>query len=828
MIGIADFFLPVVLPPKKDFSNTLAYYSGIEAQGVVVSAAAQSPGGPMQITVEKADVLHTDMLTPMSTVFTATAGFVTYAQGNVELRVWSDDFKDLVKPASGMRPNRIVYGSLDSASVQQAIANTVAKLKLGLLILQESWTEAGGSGPMPIRADLETAMVQRFMAGTASIFVDAGTPIGTGSISTGPNGPVATLTLQAVFDAAGPPAPISVPPEDLIDSALEVRRLAKFAGHPLIKATSASINIHFLSRFLVWDNTAYDYVPLANSNVTLLVGAPVPTTVADLVPTATVATAQTDTAGRINLTVPLPARAMISFQYATTGRTYGNRLFDKDIRTEPHKARLHVDSNYENTRDYRAKYEILPEYQKFLDDIAAQGSDDEALALDRGNSDWRDTDNPLDTAALALPDFVQQVQLVYSQRDRIKQIAAAEAFYKADFIPPKAKTFNLLVEGDSWLNYPLAFNDIYGHLDKIFASRLKADVAYNRFPLQHLGDRSYQMFRAEPGKTRQWNFTEDFLKEYRIDMILCSAGGNDFAEPGISGKFKKKPYSNYITDSYFNPFWAQVSLTATEMAAMKKLLLQSFAVLLQNHPWNFFIRNKTGVPLGEAAMTAALDPLLAAVGSAFGPDPAVLAALGVPPGSVDNTWAPLVLQPIGQQVIANWPDVVAPGSPHDALLQFVFDRTSGSLTGLYEQRFSDTKANWEVLLTAAGNLGIPVISHTYGYPLFNENPASYFGAGNWNITGPWFNHRFREANIVDRRIEKICLKALLDDFVNKILKPLKAQYPLFDYVDVRNLNSSTELWRDEMHLRSKAFNEVAENIYHLAATNSQLSQFFVS
>ncbi|MEN3370989.1 MAG: hypothetical protein V7609_3132 [Verrucomicrobiota bacterium] len=820
MIGIADFYLPVVRPPKKFLTDPLSYYSAIEGLGVNVIASSQAPGAPMEITVENPEVTHPDSDIPMSTVFAATTGFVSYLQGDVVLRVWGPDFDDLVKPEDGLRPNRIAYSLLDAASVQEAIENQIAKLPLP--VLKESWTESGAGIPPDDSDALESALVQRFMAGTASIFVAAGTPLGRGSTAPGVNGDVAQLTLTPFFDPWGPTAAVSVPPEDLVDSALAVLRLPKFAGHPLIKAINAIINVHFQSRFLIWDNGIFDYVPFANGMVTLLAGAPLPAALADLIPTVPVATAPTDGAGQIDLTVPLPARAMISFRYATTNKTYGNRLFVKDIETDPHKARLNLDTNFNNTKDYKAKHEIFPDYQAFLEDIADQDTN-EVFGEDRGNASWQDRKNLLEMAAIVVPDYAE-LNAIFTQRDRLRQISAFESFYKAEVIRPKAKTFNLLCEGDSWLNYPLAFNDIYGHLDQIFWSRLKPDIAYNRIPLQHLGDRSDHMFLSQSGKVRQWNFTEDFLAEYQIDLILCSAGGNDFAEPGISNSFKTEPYKSFLTDGSFNPFAAQGSLTASEMAAAKKLMQQSFAVLLRNHRWNFFLQNPSGTQLDETAMEAALTPLLAAVGTAFGPTPAMLQAMGVPPGSVSNAWAPMVLQPIGSKVIANFPDTYSPGSPAEALLHFVFDM--GSITGLWEQRYAQVKTLWQVLLTKTQGLGIPVVSHTYGYPLFNENPASYLGWGNTNITGPWFNHRFREANITDRRIQKICLKAIVDNFVNVVFNPLKLQYPLFDYVDIRNLNSATDLWRDEMHLRATGYKKIAEKIYETVAANPNLSHFF--
>ncbi len=799
---LPDFYLPVVLPDTK-LGDPLVHYSEIEQKGVVITASSPDPDGPLEIGIANSQVMHDDPIVPMSTVFASTSGFISYELGDVVLRVWLKDYDDLVKPPGGLRPNRIVLGSLSPASVENAVKEVVATF--GLPVLRESWTDGGGTGPIPNRDMLESTLVQRFIGGTASIFVCRGTPLGEATVD--PNDQVARFTLQTFFDPFGPDPEVSVPPEDLVDNALTVKGLTRYAGHPLVKAISGPISVHFLSRFLIWNNVTFSYEPLANTQVTLLAGAPMPSGVADLIPSVPMGTAQTGADGSIDLSVlALPSRAMINFRYQTSGKTYGNRLYSTDVATNAHKARLHVDANHVNAWEYKAKYEIYPQYQSFVNDLVAHRKD-EVIGEDRGNAGEQDL-GVLVSAAKIVPPFFEP-NLIFSQSDRLSCIAAFESFYKRDVLPPKATTFNILVEGDSWLNYPLAFNDLFGQLDQLFWDRLRPGIAYNRIPLQHFGDRADQMFLAIAGKTRQWNFTEDFLREYQIDLIVCSAGGNDFAEPGIGNDTALDLFRPYFTDGYFDPFVAKLFLSTSDMALAEMLMKRSFAVLLQNHRWHAYLHNHA--QLSEAAMSAILDPLLQAVGT-FAQVPNVW--------PVPNPLVPLILQPIGDSVIANFPDDVLPNTPAAHLLNTVFDWP------LFSARYGDVTNYLKVLLTKADSLGIPVIMHTYCYPLFNETPTSLSGYGQIDLAGPWFNNRFREANIASRVIEKIGLKTLLDGFVSTILNPLKAQYPLFDYVDARRLNASTDLWRDEMHLRAPGFRNLAESVISRVAANPKFADYF--
>lgn len=808
------FYLPVVLPPDRFWTIPTNYYKELKEQGVLVTAASANPTAPLEITVDGADVKQerkdgTEL--KLENVYALTAGFASLEQGHVVLRLWPSHFRNLVKSPIGQRPNRVVYGSLSLLSIEAAFKEHVAALPR--FVPEIAWRlQNPGSTPLPSRADLQKFLLGQFMQGKARIYVEAGAALGTGSRS----GSEMSMTFSCFFDPDDPQLPtIAIPVEDLIDNVQEPGRFLKFGGHPLVEAVSDfTITVNFTSRFQIWNNATHAYEPFAG-HITLLATPPVPVVPEDFVPSVPIAVAHTNPfTGQIHLPgTVLPGRATIRFRYATTGLTVGNRTFDADIETDPHKARSHVDANFVNDHTYRAKYEVYPRYQAFIDDIAAQG-EMEPLQLDRGNADDADQSKPTELLSLAtaievlevvLPDSLEP-RIAFSQHELHAQIAGCEAFYKLDDIPSPADTFNLLVEGDSWTNYPLAFNDLYSHLDNLLQRQLLGGKSYNRIPLQHFGDRGDQMFVTVPGQTRQFDFTCDFLDEYPVDLIFCSAGGNDFAEPGISAYFDVEPFNAYINDDgYFDPYAAAQDLTPAELAQAKALMEISFAVLLKNHPWNLFLN---GLPISqqkdEPTLRAELEQLVLNIGGDFGPTVQQIEDEQLDPSEV--------LQEIGTKVIANFPDDPDSATSPAAklLLEAVFDL--GPPSAFADARYTAIEARWRLLLKEAKKRGIPVLSHAYGYPLFSEAPASLLGLGRRGLSGPWFTRRFAEANIRDQRVQKMCLKAFLDRITLKVFDQFKTDYD-FDYVDSRNANSEVERWRDELHLKSPGYTKIAKELF---------------
>jgi hypothetical protein len=806
------FYLPVILPPSKDQSDPPAYYAGIKNLGIEVTADSPAGLGSLEITITNSDQLHPsdqfDQPVAVSTVLAPTSGFVRFYPGSAALpvldqqpmtppsglssadigsaviRVWISSFVDFMKApaAAAPRANRIVLGWLEPSTVETAFAAEIAKLKDK--VLKRAWEDADGTGDVPDRADLEEAFLQRFMAGHAEIFVSAGTVLGS-AISSPSN--VAQVKLQAFFEPSDLMPSLPIEAEELIDSGLQGSKASTktlFNGHPLLEAVNAEIGIHFRARFTIWDNSQFRYIPFANKDVRLMkAGA------------GELDRATTDISGTIDMTVPptaqLKKRDMIHFEYATFGEKFGNRDFTEDIVTDSHRARQYVNGASENTREYKAKYEFHSKYEAFVKDLSSNMGSSEKFGKDRGNTD--------------------------REGNFLQTIKNSEQLYKGDKLPQMM--FTVLFEGDSWLHYPIAVRGhIYNHLDTMFGREKKQGVTYNAFPLQHYGDRSEQMFFGEPHPSKtdsQWKFTTDLLSEYKINLIVCSCGGNDFAEPGIENQNDKERFEDYFiteTDSktreyhYFDPFAAKGKL-GLEQQPVQQLIERSFAALLKNHRWNFYLNDRTEAETkkeqrDEFDLYTDLDQQLIALQKDFGESD--------PDKQSSN------LESIGKKVIDNFTlkndfDLPNPhGDQWQRLLATVFD------SDRYRARLDKVKDHWLVLLKAAKERNIRVVTHSYCYPLFNENPSTVFGWGWTPRAGPWFVPRFEEARIIDRRIRRICLKAMIDNYVGYILQPLKDNNEYkdtFDYVNVRDLNVDAASWHDEMHLTAAGFEHVATRMY---------------
>jgi hypothetical protein len=225
-------------------------------------------------------------------------------------------------------------------------------------------------------------------------------------------------------------------------------------------------------------------------------------------------------------------------------------------------------------------------------------------------------------------------------------------------------------------------------------------------------------------------------------------------------------------------------------------MAESFAILLKNHPWNHYVDDNTALDPNKVValsnnLQTEFQSWIASTGGAFG----------------ESDPSKQVLNDIGK-LVSKLPDLTYPpdpnGDPGQKLLDAVYDRDR------YMARFDKVKANWEVLLNAASEHGIFVITHTYCYPLFKQNPVTHYG----RQTGPWFKPRFSQAKIADLRVRCICMKTMIDHYVSHILAPLKLKFKdTFDYVNVRKSNSDALFWNDEMHLTTGGFGNVASAIF---------------
>lgn len=818
------FYLPLISPPAKDPSNPAGYYQTIKTLGTL---SVDFPSGDtgLELTITNSDKVHPaaqgDPTLPLATVFAPTSGFVRYYPaadplptpdkqpiglpptlitpqdvGSLVINVWIVDFEYLMRLRSAItpRPNRILLGRVRKTSVEDAFSREISTL--GHEVLVKAWKDGGGSGNPPNDTALQTVFLQRLMAGTAEIFVKAGTPLGRACLINDPLGVAAnvahtkTMAWFAPSDANAQAE--EVPAEDLIDSVLEDSgRSPLFTGHPLLDAINGDITVTFKSEFWERDRATRTYVSFANKQVNLKRNNG-----------ETMGQTTTDASGRIDLqNVDLKKNDVIWFELV--------RPLKVDLLTNSHKARWFLDANNVNTNLYRASYRVQPDYATFINDLTIH-EDDEKFLGDRGNSFRRDRPGVVV--------YGKGAMLRPTQREMVREIKDAEKNLNSDPPPNATKTFTILIEGDSWLNYPLFNNDIYVHLYDMLQGGKKDGITINIFPLQHAGDRADQMFEGgTPTSPRQWDFTFDLLSQYPVDLIFFSAGGNDFAEPGISVDDKDRFQGRFIQEGdadYFNPFLPEVPNSgAPDPAATAKLLDLSFASMLKTHRWNYKVRNDTEANylLNKGAVLQQLAAKMSTLTNLGESDPAKQ------PGK---------LQEIGDNIIHemaerdDFPDKLK--DIYDEILATVFDLTR------YRARFDSVKQNLQRLMDVASPLHIPVLTHTYCYPLYNEKPT-FLGpeSERGRIVGPWFKPRFIEAGIDDRRVHKICLKALLDHYVMHILQPFNDKYKevdpnqnidlRFEYVDVRDWCMDTVLWRDEMHLRSDGFIKIARELYHRIA-----------
>lgn len=813
-------YLPVISPPAKDASDPPSYYAALAAHVTTVS----EDGGSLKITITNPDELHPsnqfDDPPKFSTVFASTSGFasfypssailptpvrqpidlppnlVTTGVGTVILRVWLGDYKDFnkAKGSAAVRPSHIVFAWLQETTVRDAFAAEIAKMKFKAL--RKSWRDTGGTGQVPLRPALESRFLLRAMSADAEIFVSAGTVLGNAStvidVSSTPSSNVAQLKFQTFFASVNPNSAVASPADELMDIVLDhaksAGRARVFMRHPLAEATDVDATITFHSQFQIWDNSIPDYVPFASADVLLFKqedGQAVP---------ILVKTVRTNASGKVQFTAQLKRRTEVFFKYDLRTWTKGSPISSEDLSTQPHKAGKYLDAGNINNRVYAVKFLISPEYRKYIEKLRATHAV-EKFFEDRGNTTVQN------------PSFLHS-----TENTLIGDMVEFERCYQVCPAPLPQNTFNVLVEGDSWFHYPLQ-DDLYKKLDDKIRTGLKEEVIYNRFPLQHFGDRSDQMFLNEA----QRKFTIDALTEYKIDLFLVGCGGNDFAEPGIDNRDDQAQFADYFTDGYFDP-WLGLKggtkagvpvdpLNPFDLETVERLMRNSFASLLKNHRWNLYLRrlDDQAMPKQKTQdeMKHRLLPLLAATGIDAGTE-------------IDSA------QIRGTKILNNFliPTDFPPGKtdPLDQLLAEIFDEE------WLQARYARVRLALETLLDKVAEHNsngrkIRVISHTYTYPFFSEDPT--YVAGTKVVAGTWFVNRFIEANIVDKRIQKICLKSILDNFVRLVLRPLTKPEPpdkspyadFFEFVDVRKAIVDEGDWRDEMHLRSEGFEKVAGLIY---------------
>lgn len=812
MTAAPSLFFPLILPPEKGAPDPTAFYAGINS----AIATADLPDGGIDITLSNPAVLHPaanfDTPLPVSTVVVPARGFLRYYPassalptpdglplalppglqstdiGTLVLQLWPADRKRLAKAVpEATAPTHLALGGLERLSVEAALTGTVDQLSMKLL--RRSWVDAGGtinSSSSPTTAALKAAFLQRLITGNAAIFVRAGAPLGTAALVESQPGVQNGWLRVAAFAVDANNVTTATAVDDLIDGIAADARGPTGAGilkdHPLDTGTDAPTNVQFTVKAMIWDRQIRQYVPFASQTIKLLDEKNV-----------SLGVESTDANGEATFTASLRKRDLIAFEYDTKQKTIFNRYFPLPIKTLHYKAKTYIGSN--DHSECFAKYFVDPFYSQFFDNLRST-SHTEKFNYDLGNAMKHHT--PFASA---------------NEDERLKRLNEFETYYIKR--PPSRPAFNVLFEGDSWFDYPFS-DDIFYHLDKIFKEKVKKSFEYNVIALQHSGDRSDQMFKLLDNMGEgQWKYTQDIFSEYPIDLVIMSSGGNDFAEPGIS-KYDPSPYRDHwcLGDpGYFDLEAASHPLTGlgSDLPVAQRLVLASFAVLLKNHPWNRFLAGQQVLPINNQLVSKML-----ALGYDFG----------------DNSDS---LDEIANKIIDNFrPQINFPynvTSPEDDFLDDVFDNVR------IAQRYQEVKTNIEtflnMILPYAQIHGTKVIAHSYCYPLFRTTPTSLSG---YNIlpnlfprysslTGPWFSNRFAEAGIVDKRVQRVALKSLIDAYVTFVLEEIKqsnAYGGMFDFADLRYMpNAKTTWrdsshWRDEMHLRGDSFAALAWQIYAVA------------
>lgn len=189
---VPRFEMPIVpRAPDGTSSATQAFYQQLQ---VTIGLALSGPGGAF-LDIMLAQAANASS-SPNPTLFAMAGGFVRFypagagvpspdgfsdpAQGVLMLTPWLGDVEAQKRafPPDTPRPGAIYYVGVDEAATKLILRDETARMSEAAL--RASWTEVKGAAPPPgtSPSDLIDAHNDRVMAGTGSVFVDGGTPIG--------------------------------------------------------------------------------------------------------------------------------------------------------------------------------------------------------------------------------------------------------------------------------------------------------------------------------------------------------------------------------------------------------------------------------------------------------------------------------------------------------------------------------------------------------------------------------------------------------------------------------------------------------------------------
>lgn len=112
---------------------------------------------------------------------------------------------------------------------------------------------------------------------------------------------------------------------------------------------------------------------------------------------------------------------------------------------------------------------------------------------------------------------------------------------------------------------------------------------------------------------------------------------------------------------------------------------------------------------------------------------------------------------------------------------------------------------------------VPIIGHTYDYPLRLGVPGELtlrnlgVAAVFKKTVGDWISRHIKHV-LPDLNDQLEFSKQLIDDFVDRVLKPLDQEFPSFSFVDLRGSLTTKEHWFDEMHPTGEGFHILAKKM----------------
>ena len=114
---------------------------------------------------------------------------------------------------------------------------------------------------------------------------------------------------------------------------------------------------------------------------------------------------------------------------------------------------------------------------------------------------------------------------------RVSEVRPKQAVFAAS-IKQFPQRLVILTEGDSWFSYPLNSN---------IADYIEMMSDFSILRLEHSGDEARDILAAGSEQLKKLKY---YLKNYPVDALLLSAGGNDLVSGELARVLSKKPNGN--------------------------------------------------------------------------------------------------------------------------------------------------------------------------------------------------------------------------------------------------------------------------------------------